>query len=71
MASAICMDSTFSEPVEGSGIGLGKLMEHTFGHHGVAMDAVTAPLPSSPEGEVTKALGLDLTGFDDTFTNLF
>ena len=56
-----------AEHVETGGVGLGELVEHALGHHGVAVDA--APPPALPCREGAEALGLDVAGLDDTLAN--
>ncbi len=48
-----------AEHIEGIGIRLGKLMEHLFRHHGVAMDAL----------EGLESFLLNLAGGDDALTD--
>ena len=49
-----------AEHVERGGVGLGKLVEHALGHHGVGVDAL----------EGFEALLLNFTGFNDTLTDI-
>ena len=58
-----------AQHVHRGGIGLCKLVEHAFGHLGIAVDA--SPLPTSPLGQVTEAFSLYVAGTDNTLTNLF
>ena len=54
--------------VEAGGIRFCELVEHPLGHLGVTMDAASPPALS--QGEGAEALRLDITGTDDTLTNL-
>ena len=48
-----------TEHVERGGVGLGKLMEHALGHHGIAVDALVG----------LESLLLDLTGGNDSLAD--
>ena len=54
-----------AQHIEAFSIGLSKIMEHALRHLGIAIDS---PYPSLFR-EGTETLGLDITGFDHSFTD--